>query len=181
MHLPVLTALVIGFLGSTHCVGMCGGIVGALNAGLPERQSLSWYSQLSYHLLYNAGRILSYVIAGSLAGLAGAQPGKLPFDLVLPVGSVIAGLFMVALGIFLAGWWPAFARIERLGQFAWKYIQPLGNKFLPVKSPLHALGLGLIWGWLPCGLVYSALALALLSASPEQGALLMLEIGRAHV
>lgn len=181
MQLSFLTALTIGFLGSTHCVGMCGGIVGGLNDGLNERlprhPGQSWYPRFAYHFVYNAGRLLSYSVAGTLAGLAGAQSAKIPLGLALPVGGVIAGLFMVALGLYLAGWWPAFARIENTGQYVWKYIQPLGRNLLPVKSSRHAFGLGLVWGWLPCGLVYSALALAMLSASPAQGALLMLGFG----
>lgn len=181
MQLSFFTALTIGFLGSTHCVGMCGGIVGALNAGLndelPRHRGQPRFPRFAYHFVYNAGRILSYSVAGAIAGLAGAQSAKIPLGLALPVGGVIAGLFMIALGLYLAGWWPAFAGVEKAGQYVWKYIQPLGKTLLPVKSPLHALGLGLVWGWLPCGLVYSALALALLSASPTQGALLMLGFG----
>lgn len=181
MQLSFLTALTIGFLGSAHCVGMCGGIVGALNTGLntglPRHPGQSRFPRFSYHFLYNAGRLLSYSVAGALAGLAGAQSAKIPLGLALPVGGVIAGSFMVALGLYLAGWWPAFAGVEKAGQYVWKYIRPLGKNLLPAKSPLHAFGLGLVWGWLPCGLVYSALALAMLSASAAQGAVLMLGFG----
>lgn len=169
--------MTIGFLGSMHCLGMCGGIVGALNSGLPQAHRQSRISTFAYHLTYNAGRILSYCTAGALAGLAGAQSSKLAIDAVVPAGQLIAGLFLIALGLYLAGWKRAIAWMENLGQHLWKYIQPLDKGFLPVKSPLHAFGLGLVWGWLPCGLVYSALALSLLSASPQQGAFLMLGFG----
>ncbi|MCW9034076.1 MAG: sulfite exporter TauE/SafE family protein [Rhodospirillales bacterium] len=177
MELSFFTALTIGFIGSTHCIGMCGGIVGALNSGAPEATQKSLFSQVVFHLTYNMGRIISYCIAGALAGFIGSQSARIPLDVVLPIGGLIAGIFMIALGLYLAGWWRSFAWIENGGQYIWKYIQPLGKRFLPVKTPLHALGLGLVWGWLPCGLVYSALALAILSATPTQGAMLMLGFG----
>lgn len=177
MELTFITALTIGFLGSTHCLGMCGGIVGALNSGLPETQNRSFLAQLSHHLTYNFGRMLSYGVAGVLAGLVGAQAQRFNLGNVLPIGGLIAGMFMVALGLYLAGWWRAVTGLETLGQYVWKYIQPLGQRFLPVKNPVHAFGLGLVWGWLPCGLVYSALALAMISASPERGGWMMLGFG----
>jgi sulfite exporter TauE/SafE len=65
-------ALTIGLLGSAHCVGMCGGIVGALNAGLAQIRRRSALSLASHHLGYNAGRISSYAIAGAAVGLIGA-------------------------------------------------------------------------------------------------------------
>jgi len=177
MELSVFAVFTIGFLGSAHCVGMCGGIVGALNAGLLHGESQSRISQVAYHLNYNIGRILSYSIAGALAGFAGAQSSKLPLEVVLPVGELIGGIVMILLGLYLAGWSQIVTRIERLGLYIWKYIQPLGKHFMPVHTPLHAFGVGVVWGWLPCGLVYSALALSLLSASPATGALLMLAFG----
>ncbi len=170
-------ALTIGLLGSTHCVGMCGGIVGALNASLPKFRRRSVLSLALHHLSYNAGRILSYAAAGAAAGLIGAQSTRMSLGVVVPVGELVAGLIMIALGLYLTGWSRIIARMEYAGQYTWKYIQPLGKRFLPVNTPTHAFGLGLIWGWLPCGLVYSALALSMLSASPSRGALLMLGFG----
>jgi hypothetical protein len=177
MDLSFFTALTIGFLGSAHCIGMCGGIVGALDAGLPQSRRRSRSAQIAYHLTYSAGRILSYSVAGAVAGLIGAQVTAIPFSAVLPMGGLIAGLFMIALGLYLAGWRSAFAWLENAGQHIWKYIQPLGKHFYPVKTPLQAFGLGVVWGWLPCGLVYSVLALSLLSGEPSRGALLMLGLG----
>jgi len=177
MELSFITALTIGLLGSTHCIGMCGGIVGALNTGLQQNSSTTRRSQFAYHLTYNAGRILSYSIAGAVAGLVGAQTTKIPLDTVISIGGLIAGAFMVALGVHLAGWWHSLAPIEKAGQTIWKYIQPLGKRFLPVRNPIHAFGLGMVWGWLPCGLVYSALALSVFSSSAPQGALLMFGFG----
>ncbi len=177
MELSLLTALTIGFLGSTHCIGMCGGIVGALSSSADPTQEKSWLAQIAFHLTYNSGRIISYSIAGAIAGFIGSQTTEIPLDIILPFGGIIAGLFMISLGLYLAGWWPSFAWVENGGRYLWKYIQPLGTHFLPARTPLHAFGLGLVWGWLPCGLVYSALALSLLSANPIGGALLMAAFG----
>ncbi len=170
-------ALMIGLLGSTHCVGMCGGIVGALSAGLkpdPARpiSALAWH-----HLAYNGGRILSYTLAGSGVGLLGSQIEMINVSAAIPVGRLIAGLFLIALGLYLAGWWQAITLLEKGGAYVWRWIEPVGRRFLPVRSPLHALGLGMIWGWLPCGLVYSTLVLAMSSMSASQGALIMLGFG----
>ncbi len=177
MELSITTALVIGLLGSTHCLGMCGGIVASLDAGLHQdggRRSVAHYA---YHLAYNLGRITSYTIAGMVAGLIGAHAAKLAMTVMLPVGGVVAGLFLIALGLYLSGWQAGLAMVERAGSYLWVRIEPLGRRFLPVKSPVQAFGLGLVWGWLPCGLVYTALALALMSGSPAGGAMLMLAFG----
>lgn len=160
----------VGLLGGTHCVGMCGGIVGALSLGGPARWSM--------HLAYNAGRILSYTAAGALAGALGAAGiglgGDAPVRIVL---YLIANLMLVALGLYLLGVTRALAFTERLGQRLWLRIQPLTRRFLPARTVAQAFPLGVLWGWLPCGLVYSALATALGSASVAGGALAMLAFG----
>ncbi len=120
---------------------------------------------------------MSYAAAGALAGLAGALASKMSLGTAVPVGRLIAGLFMIALGLYLASWWRALTVVEEAGFHLWKWIEPLGRRFLPARTPLRAFGLGLVWGWLPCGLVYSALALSMVSASPQQGALIMLGFG----
>jgi len=170
-------ALMIGLLGSTHCVGMCGGIVGALSAGLKPDPARPISSLAGYHIAYNAGRILSYTAAGGAIGLLGSQIDLMNMGATISVGRLIAGLFMIALGLYLAGWWQAITLLEKGGAYVWRWIEPLGRRFLPVRSPLQALGLGLIWGWLPCGLVYSTLVLAMTSMSAAQGALIMLGFG----
>lgn len=165
-----LALFLVGLLGGTHCVGMCGGIVGALSMGGPPR--------LSLHLAYNLGRIASYGIAGALVGALGglslALSGQLPLRLALHVA---ASLMLVALGLYLIGITRALAFTERLGQNLWRRIQPLTRRFLPANTPARAFPLGLLWGWLPCGLVYSALATALTSGSALKGGLLMLAFG----
>jgi sulfite exporter TauE/SafE len=168
--LDYLALFLVGLLGGTHCVGMCGGIVGALSMGGPPR--------LSLHLAYNLGRIVSYGVAGALAGALGGLSlvlsDQLPLRLAL---AVLANLMLVALGLYLAGVTRALAFVERLGQNLWRRVQPLTRRFLPATTPAHAFPLGLLWGWLPCGLVYSALATALTAGSPSRGALLMLAFG----
>lgn len=165
-----LALFLVGLLGGTHCVGMCGGIVSALSMGGPPR--------LALHLAYNLGRILSYGLAGALVGALGAGSialaEQLPLRLVL---LLFANLMLVALGFYLLGVTRALALTEKWGQRLWRHVQPLGRRFLPAHTVAQALPLGLLWGWLPCGLVYSALATALGAGSALEGALLMLAFG----
>lgn len=165
-----LALFLIGLLGGTHCIGMCGGIVGALSMGSGSRQLL--------HLAYNFGRIVSYGAAGAIAGALGgaglALSGQLPLRIAL---FVAANLMLVALGLYLMGVTRALAFSERLGQRLWRRLQPLSKRFLPARTVAQAFPLGLLWGWLPCGLVYSALVTALTSGSAVRGAGLMLAFG----
>jgi uncharacterized protein len=176
-ELSYLAAFTIGLLGSTHCIGMCGGIVGALTLGLPEPVRQSPLKLLPYLLTYNAGRLFSYSLAGLIVGLLSASAGNFFQIGKFPLGGIIGGLFMVALGIYIGGWLQTMAPLEKLGGHFWRKIEPFGRRFMPVKSPLQALGLGLVWGWLPCGLVYSTLALAATSGDAVKSALLMLAFG----
>ena len=176
-ELSLVAAFMIGLLGSTHCIGMCGGIVGALTMGLAETTRQSVLKMLPYLLTYNLGRLLSYSIAGFTVGLLSGSASDFFQIGDFPVGGIVGGLFMVALGIYIAGWLQTMAPLERLGGYFWRLIEPAGRHFLPVKSPVQALGLGLIWGWLPCGLVYSTLALAATSADAVHSAMLMLAFG----
>lgn len=165
-----LALFLVGLLGGTHCVGMCGGIVGALSMGAPARWSM--------HLAYNGGRILSYAAAGAIAGALGAASmgleGQVPARLIL---YFVANLMLVALGLYLLGVTKALAFTERAGQALWRHLQPLTRRFLPARSVAQAFPLGLLWGWLPCGLVYSALASSLTAGSAGRGALMMLAFG----
>ena len=165
-----IALFLVGLLGGVHCVGMCGGIVGALSMGGPARWSL--------HLAYNAGRIFSYALAGALVGAVGSAglglSGQVPVRLIF---YFLANAMLVALGLYLIGLSGALALTERLGQVLWQRIQPLTRRFLPVRSLAQAFPLGLLWGWLPCGLVYSALASALTAGSAQRGALMMLAFG----
>ena len=175
---PTLTtAFLVGLFGSVHCIGMCGGIVGALTMGLPAAVRSTWTGMFPYLVLYNGGRIISYMVAGTLAGLLSAQMARLGWQANYPLGTMIAGFFMVALGVYIAGWSQALLVFERWGGRLWKRIEPFGRRFLPIDNPWQAFGLGLIWGWLPCGMVYAALAWSLTSADPVRGGALMLAFG----
>lgn len=176
-EISLIAAFITGLLGSLHCVGMCGGIVGALSMGLSDETRKHTWRLLPYQFLYNSGRILSYVVAGALIAWLGAETTSRFGQPLSPIGKWLSGLFMVALGFYIAGWWQILSVLERAGNRIWKYLQPLGQRFLPVTNPFQAFGLGLVWGWLPCGMVYAMLAFSLSSQSSTQGALIMLAFG----
>ena len=177
-EITLISAFLVGLLGSTHCLGMCGGIVGALTLGVREDIRSSPARLFPYLAAYNLGRITSYAVAGAVLGLASAQVMRvLPPEQARLTAKIITGGFMIALGLYLAGWWPGLSALERLGGKLWMRIEPFGRRFLPVDHPLKALAAGLVWGWLPCGLVYSALAWSMTTGSAAQGALLMFFFG----
>lgn len=175
MNALLPAALALGVVGSTHCVAMCGGMVGLSRAarrtslpiaGAPKSAALVVAAQ-------HAGRLGSYAIVGALAGGA----GKLAFAKWQIGLELAAGVAMVGLGLFLCGLLPAFSRVEALGAPLWRAIRPLGQRLLPLRTPWHALGFGALWGFLPCGLVYSALSLAVLAGSAAGGAVTMVAFG----
>lgn len=169
----IIAVFFVGLLGGVHCLGMCGSIVGILTGQLPK-DGARW----PFHLAYNSGRIASYTVAGMLVGAIG-QAGLLFRD-VVPVQHLLfalSSLMLIALGLYLAGLWSMVRRIEQLGSVLWQRIQPLTRFVFPITSPLRALLLGMLWGWLPCGLVYSVLVTALASGHPQSGALIMLAFG----
>ena len=169
----LFSLFLVGLLGGTHCVGMCGGIVTAISLQLPGQGN-----RPGYHFAYNGGRILSYVVAGAIVGAVGGT--SLLLDGFWPVQRMLYGLanfMLVALGLYLAGIWQAVTQIERLGGLLWRRLQPFSKHLLPVKHPGQAFLLGLLWGWLPCGLVYSVLISALASGSALAGATSMLAFG----
>jgi hypothetical protein len=168
-----VSVFLVGLLGGVHCLGMCGGIVGALSLQQPGARPA-----LGLQLGYNLGRILSYAAAGALAGalggggllLAGAVPARVGLY-------VLANLMLLALGFYLAGLWQGIAVLERGGARLWALIRPVATRFLPVDSAPRALASGLLWGWLPCGMVYSVLTTALFAGSAARGFLVMLVFG----
>lgn len=173
MEAGLAAAFLIGLMGGVHCVGMCGGIVGALTVQTPRRRR-AW----DLHLAYNAGRIASYAAAGAVMGMIGGA--GLMFNQVLPVQMllyVMANLVLIGLGLYLAGLGNQLARVEALGAGLWRRIQPYSARFLPADTVPKAFALGTLWGWLPCGLVYSLLATALLSGGAASGAAVMLAFG----
>lgn len=178
-----IAAFMVGLLGGVHCVAMCGGIVGALCVGINPQNGMAGEKSIRqafpYLLFYNAGRISSYTLAGILMGGIGWLGTHL-FTLyaIQQTLQVIAAVFMLALGLYIAGWWRGLLRIEQWGgKVVWKHLQPLGQRFMPVTTYRQALALGLVWGWLPCGLVYSVVIWTISTQSPLQGGLLMLSFG----
>lgn len=176
--LGYLTAFTVGLLGGVHCVAMCGGIVGALTLGLPAAQQGQPLRALPYQLAYNAGRIGSYVVAGALFGGVGLASARLlPLQSVQTFLQAIAGVFMIALGLYIGGWWLGLTRVEQIGGLLWRRLEPLARPLLLVRSIGAALLVGSVWGWLPCGLVYSVLIMTLSAGGPVEGMLLMLAFG----
>ena len=178
MSSSLYTALILGFSSALHCLAMCGGIVGALTMSLREEVRDNKLSLALYVGMYNAGRLTSYVLAGALAGAL----GQTLFYTISPqyghtILRVIAALVMVGIGLYLAGWFPRFAYVEKLGDPLWSVLEPVGKKMIPARNPLHAFVLGVVWGWLPCGLVYSTLILSVSSGGASSGALYMLVFG----
>ncbi|BBP44886.1 hypothetical protein THMIRHAS_02590 [Thiosulfatimonas sediminis] len=172
-------ALLTGFLGGVHCLGMCGGVVGALAFSLEVRNQSSWWRMLPFQLAYNAGRIASYMVIGALFGALGMLLNhSLASFLPLQQGlQMAAGIFMLALGLYLAGWWRGLVLIELAGRSLWHKLAPFAQRMRTVKNYRQAGLYGLVWGWLPCGLVYSMLILALTSGGALEGALVMLAFG----
>jgi len=182
-----LAAFLIGLLGGVHCIGMCGGIVGALCIGLgnnlggeqDKTAQQNFLKVLPFLLSYNLARISSYTLAGILMGGLGWLGSHLiTIYSIQQTLEIIAAGFMLALGLYIAGWWKGLASIERLGgKLVWKRLEPFGRRFMPVTTYRQAFFLGLIWGWLPCGLVYSVIIWTISTQSPLEGGLLMLSFG----
>lgn len=173
-EIALSAAFIGGLAGGLHCAGMCGGIVRVLCATPGSAAAPQWL----YLLAYNGGRIASYMLAGALAGAVG-EAGLLTraAPMLQPLMYFLASLMLVALGAYLTGMAPVVARIEAAGTWLWRRIQPWTGGLLPVTSVTRALGLGALWGWLPCGMVYAVLLTALALGSWWQGALLMLAFG----
>ena len=185
--LALFPFFVAGLVGSVHCVGMCGGIVGAFSMAAPRpafpvavvsAPAAAAMDGVLRVLAYNAGRLGSYMAAGALAGgllggvrqLAGAAPLQM-------AAYWLANLMLVALGLYLMDAWRGLARLESAGRLLWSRLQPLTRRLLPIDRPGKALALGALWGWLPCGMVYSMLLTAMLTGSAAGGASVMLAFG----
>jgi uncharacterized protein len=146
----LVAAFLVGLLGGVHCVGMCGGIVGTLTAGLPANARSSLAHVFPYQLAYNGGRIAGYTLAGALMGTLGTLTIEaIPLHYAQRTLYTLAAAFMIL----------------------------LGRRLLPIRSPSQAVALGFVWAWIPCGLVYSVLIWSVSSGSAIEGALLMLAFG----
>jgi len=182
----------VGLLGSVHCAGMCGGIVGALSLGagarpaafpvpvktVAARIAVPGVASIADVLAYNTGRIGSYTLAGALAGSIGQGARMLTALPALQAGAYwLANGMLVLLGLYLMGAWLGLARLEQGGQVLWRRVQPLLRRLGPPAGPARMLAAGSLWGWLPCGMVYSALVTGMLSGSAIGGAGAMLAFG----
>lgn len=171
MHADLIAAFLIGLAGSVHCVSMCGGVVAGLSFAIPKDKN-----KLPFIATYNIGRISSYSLAGGITGAFGGifshqiQNGIVWLNL-------ISGVFLILVAAYIGGWWRILSHLEKAGGKLWKHISPIGKRFVPFKSPIYALPYGILWGWLPCGLVYSALTWSLASGSWLDGALTMMFFG----
>lgn len=166
MNVDIVAALLMGLAGSGHCLAMCGGLAGAMGM----RQN-PWRLAI-----YNLGRITSYGLAGLLVGgaifsISGVHPDFLIYLRAL------AGIMMVLLALYLLRFARALLWLERLGAVLWRRLQPLGRKFSPDRKLSHVFAAGMLWGWLPCGLVYSALTWSALAGHPAEAGLFMLIFG----
>jgi hypothetical protein len=192
-ELHLLSVFMIGLLGGVHCVGMCGGIVSAFSVAAGRRPlpipvavangsgaiaQSAMLEDAARVAAYNAGRLGSYAVAGAIAGGIAQGARTLSFMSSLQVGGYwLANLMLVALGLYLMNAWNGLAHVEALGRHLWRRLQPLTRYLIPIDSPGKALALGALWGWVPCGMVYSVLLTAMLSGSAWSGAAVMLAFG----
>jgi len=165
---PMISAFVLGLVGSGHCLGMCGGITVALNASAAEEKRI----QLA--AVYQLFRVISYVVLGVVVGVLGHVFERWT---QLPLLPIIGAVLLLMLGLYLMRFWNVLVYLEKLGWRLWRHIAPIQKRFIPVKSYTQAMVVGLLWGLLPCGLVYSALALAASSGNLVTGAGTMLAFG----
>jgi sulfite exporter TauE/SafE len=171
LHFGFMAALVAGLLGSTHCLGMCGGIATLVGSGTGQ-------PKFGRTLAFNTGRLGSYALAGALVGGLGWYVGA-PVDSAAWGNLLRAamGVLMIAIGLQVATGWGGLRRLERVGVPLWRHLSPLTRRLDPRHSGLQALAFGALWGWIPCGLVYSALLAALVSGGAAAGAGVMLAFG----
>lgn len=169
----VTAAFITGLLGSAHCLGMCGGISGlfAVSAAVTSLKM-----QVPRAIAYNFGRVLTYAILGIVVALLGRTMVDSIPRLAAPV-RLASGLLIILVGLQLAFNWRILTPIENAGAKLWHKIAPAAKGLVPVESTAQALGLGLIWGFLPCGLVYSVLLLAASTTDPIGGSIVMLAFG----
>ncbi|WP_027467542.1 sulfite exporter TauE/SafE family protein [Deefgea rivuli] len=171
LELDLIALFLAGLLGGGHCAGMCGGIVGAFSAQLPAGP------KLPYHIGFNVGRLLGYAFIGFILGGLASFTSLAQLQSVKTILFVLANILLIVLGLYIAGWSRWLTKIEKVGQPIWRQIQPLLRRFLPIRTLWHTPIIGFLWGWIPCGLVYTASLAALSTASMWQGAGVMLAFG----
>ena len=169
-ELGYLSAFALGLAGSGHCLGMCGGIAAALNLG--------GHRSVPVTVSYHGGRIISYTLLGGLLGLIAGSIDLVAWTIAL---RYIAGILLIGMGLSVANWWQGIRILEKAGARLWSPVRHFSSRFLPIQSPLQGLALGLCWGLMPCGLIYSALAWSATAQSAALSASLMLCFGLGTV
>lgn len=166
----IFTALTVGLMGSIHCVAMCGGVSSALSLASNQQKTKQ------YIVLYNLGRIFSYTFAGMVVGILSQSIASLTNYHLLSL-RIASNILIIVMALYIAGFWSGVKYIEKLGSYLWKILQPLNKHIFPVNSRTKAIGYGLLWGWLPCGLVYTTLGIAMTSGSVAQSTVTMFFFG----
>lgn len=175
LQLSLAAAFLAGLSGGVHCAAMCGPLIGIACGPCARARGREW---LRHALAYNAGRIATYMIAGMVTGAIGAAGIALrgaPLSQQALLGVMSFSLILFA--AYVAGFIPFVRGIERAGAAIWRRVGPGAGWFLPASTPGRAFGLGLVFGWLPCGMVYVALIAALTVADPLHGAMVMAAFG----
>ena len=168
----LVAALLMGFFGSPHCLGMCGGLVTAFGLSMKDASPAKRRALVAtYHL----GRLSSYALLGLTAGLIGTTV-LAPLMMGNSMPRILLGLVLVFVGVTMLGA-PFLTKLERFGMRFWQYLSPLRQKVFPLNTFPRALTAGLLWGFLPCGLVYGALLIAVVAHNPLNGAALMFVFG----
>ena len=168
----LVAALLMGFFGSPHCLGMCGGLVTAFGLSMKD---VSPAKRRALVATYHLGRLTSYALLGLIAGLIGITVLK-PLMMGNSTPRILLGLVLVFVGVTMLGA-PFLTKLERFGMRFWQYLSPLRQKVFPLNTFPRALTAGLLWGFLPCGLVYGALLIAVVAHNPLSGAALMFVFG----
>ena len=174
-QVSLAAAFLAGISGGVHCAAMCGPLIGIACGTCNRARSREW---LRHALAYNAGRIATYMIAGTVTGAIGAAGLALRgTPMTQQAVLVVMSSSLILLAAYVAGFAPFVHGFERAGTVIWRHVGPSAGRFLPVNTPGRAFGLGLVFGWLPCGMVYVVLIAALASADPLQGAMVMAAFG----
>jgi len=177
-QLTVGVAAIAGSVSAVHCVGMCSGIAGALSASLPPYIRNNRRDLITYIAFYNFGRILSYALAGFVVGIFSEVVFHfLNNEVIQWIAKLLAMSVLLIIGLHLLGVFQRFSALEGYGRMVWRHLQPYGQKLLPVTNVKQAFLFGMVWGWLPCGLVYTMLMWTMASGGPMQGAATMFAFG----
>lgn len=150
----------MGLTGSVHCLTMCGSLSVALGFSIPKQKTF-WL----YALFVSLGRVFGYGLIGLLANLLTQSIVVASSGTVFYL-SMLSGVLIVGIGLHIANISNIVTKLEKLGTFIDIWLAPLKKKLMPIDTIPKCLAYGLLWGFLPCGLVYTALSLAIVSPSP---------------